>query len=419
MKRSLFSRLGPGLITGASDDDPAGLVTYTQAGAQFGVATLWLAILSTPLMIAVQEASARIALTTRKGFFTLAKSILPKAVVYPLVGAFILGNIFNVAADLNMMADATKLLVPGNRWVWLVLFAVVTFVAQLKLSYAQYSRILRWLVLSLIGYVGVLAFVDVSWRDVVMATLIPQGVPSREFILLVVAVLGTTLSPYLMIWQGEEELEERKTCEIEASERGGICRVNVQKALPSLRLDVAIGMVVSNVVFWCIVVASASTLHAQGITQIETAEQAANVLRPFVGSTATTLFTLGILGTGLLTIPVLIGASAYALAECCGWKASLHAKYHEAKAFYWSLGVMMGLALLMNVVALPPVRMLIWSGVANAFLAPAFMLILLVLGNRSELLKKHVHSRWSNAGLGVAFALMSCALGALIWAYYL
>lgn len=419
MKRSFFSRLGPGLITGASDDDPAGIVTYTQAGAQFGFSTLWLAILTTPLMIAVQEASARIALTTRKGFFTLAKSVLPKAVVYPLVLAFVLGNVFNVAADLNMMADASRLLVPGGRWVWLTLFAIATFAAQITLSYTRYSRLLRWLVLSLIGYVGVLAFVDISWRDVVMATLLPQGVPSREFILLVVAVLGTTLSPYLMIWQGAEELEERKTCEIEASAQGGICRVNIRKTLPSLRLDVAIGMIVSNVVFWCIVVASASTLHTQGITQIETAEQAANVLRPFVGSTATTLFTLGILGTGLLTIPVLIGASAYALAECCGWRAGFQAKYHEARAFYWSLGIMTGLALLMNVLALPPVRMLIWSGVVNAVLAPAFMLILLVLGNRSTLLKKHVHSRWSNAGLGVAFALMSCALGALVWAYYL
>lgn len=419
MKRSLFSRLGPGLITGASDDDPAGIVTYTQAGAQFGFATLWLAILATPLMIAVQEASARIALTTRKGFFTLAKQILPRILIYPLLVAFLFANVFNVAADLNMMADATRLLIPGNRWIWLTLFAIATFIAQLKLSYVQYSRVLRWLVLSLIGYVGVLAFVDIAWREVVLATFVPQGVPSREFILLVVAVLGTTLSPYLMIWQGEEELEERTTCEIEAAQRGGICRVRFDRALPSLRFDVAVGMIVSNVVFWCIVVASASTLHAQGITQIETAEQAANVLRPFVGSTATTLFTLGILGTGLLTIPVLIGSASYALAECCGWKASLHAKYHEAKAFYWSLGIMIAIALLMNVMALPPVRMLIWSGVINAFLAPAFMLILLVLGNRATLLKKQVHGRWSNAGLGVAFGLMSCALGALIWAYYL
>lgn len=415
-KRSLFSRLGPGLITGASDDDPAGIVTYTQAGAQFGFATLWLAIITTPLMIAVQEASARIALVTRKGFFTLLRASLPRVLVYGFVAAFVFANVFNVAADLNMMADAMKLLVPGNRWLWLVLFAGVSLFAQVRLSYRQYSRILRWLVLSLIGYVGVLAFVDIAWRDVLQATLIPQGIPSREFVLLVVAVLGTTLSPYLMIWQGEEELEERTACDTEAAARGGICRVAFGKTLPSLRCDVAIGMIISNLVFWCIVIASASTLHAQGIFRIETAEQAANVLRPFVGDTAVLLFTLGILGTGLLTIPVLIGASAYALAECFGWKASLNASYSEAKTFYHLIFFTMMAALVINVVDLPPVRMLIWSGVLNACIAPFFIGALLWMGNRHAIMRHERHGWWSNAGLGIAFVFMTAALVLLILA---
>lgn len=413
--RSFGGHLGPGLVTGASDDDPAGIVTYTQAGAQFGFAPLWLAVFTVPLMIAVQETCARIALVARTGLFGLFRRYFPRWLGWLLALLFVGANVFNIAADLNMMAASMALLLPGSRWFWIGAFAVGSFALQVFLSYASYAKVLRWLVLSLMAYVGVLFFVKMPWSQAFLATLIPQPVSSAEYLLVIIAILGTTLSPYLYVWQAAEEVEETADCERHARASGAACGMANREQLPQMRFDVSFGMVVSNVIFWCIVAAAAATLHGQGITAITGADQAALVLRPFLGPIAVALFVLGIVGTGLLTIPVLAGSAAYAVAELKSWRSSLNDTWKEAPLFYGVLALCMGGGVLLNVWDLPPIQMLIWSAILNALLAPPLLLAILWLANHRKVMGTHRNGRWANVVLGIALLVMTVA--ALVWAY--
>lgn len=412
MKRPFFSRLGPGLITGASDDDPAGLVTYAQAGARFGFATLWVALFTTPLMIAVQETCARIALVSRMGLFALLRRHLPMWLVWLLALTLIVANVFNIGADLNMMAASMRLLAPLPRWAWLVMFAAGSLALQVRLRYGAYERFLRWLVLSLLAYVAVLFFVQMPWRHALVQTITPQLIAGKEYLLIVIAILGTTLSPYLFVWQASEEVEA-----VSEYQRAHPAKTPAQarKArLTNLRFDVSVGMVASNIIFWCLVSAAAATLHAQGLSSISSADQIASILRPIAGPVASFLFVAGIIGTGLLTLPVLAGSAAYAVAEIKQWRCSLNDVYADAKPFYRIIAMFMGLGLLMNVFDLPPVQMLIWSGVLNALLAPPLLLAIIWLANQAEVMKAQRNTFWLNVGVGIALFVMLVA--AFVWA---
>ncbi len=416
MKRSFWSKLGPGLITGASDDDPAGIVTYAQAGAQFGFGTLWVALFTTPLMIAVQETCARIALVSRMGLFALLKRYLPSWLVWLLALTLIIANVFNIGADLNMMASSMRILVPLSRWTWLLIFAFGSLGLQIHLRYGAYERFLRWLVLSLLAYVGVLFFIQMPWKEAFLATVTPQFLLGKEYLLIVIAILGTTLSPYLFIWQSSEEVEVTGEYE-RAHPRRSPSQVR-NALLTNVRFDVSLGMVASNVIFWCLVSAAAATLRTQGVTTITSPDQIIAVLRPFAGPTAAWLFVAGIIGTGLLTLPVLAGSAAYAVAEIKGWRRSLNDKYSDAKPFYGVIVLFTLLGLLLNVFDLPPIQMLIWSGVLNALLAPPLLATILWLANKRDVMKAHVNSRWMNFGVWLAlFVMLTAAFAWGVMAY--
>lgn len=410
-----WKTIGPGLVTGASDDDPAGIATYTQAGAMFGLGTLWMALFTLPLTLAIQEACARIALVSRQGLFALFRKTLPRSVTLVLLSSFLAANIFNLAADLNMMAASMQLLVPSPRWLWLVGFTALSLGLQVFLRYASYARVLRWLVTALLAYVAVLFFVDLPWREALRQTVWPAILNGKEFLLIVIAILGTTLSPYLYVWQASEELEESAECRREHVGRAVVCSVNNPRVLSAMRLDVSVGMVVSNLAFWCIVAASAATLHAHGITDVATADQAAAVLRPLVGPVATVLFTLGIVGTGLLTLPVLAGSAAYALAEVKDWRRSLNDDWRVSPKFYGAIAASMVLGLLLTTWEIPPIKMLLWSAIANALLAPPLLAGILWIGNRRDVMKGNVSGRWSNAGVGLSLVVMT--VSAAVWAW--
>ncbi len=401
-------------MTGASDDDPAGIVTYTQAGAQFGFAPLWLAAFTIPLMIAVQETCARIALVARTGLFGLFRRYFPRWLGWLLAILFVGANVFNIAADLNMMAASMTLLLPGSRWFWIGTFALGSLALQVFLPYASYAKALRWLVLSLMAYVGVLFFVKMPWAQALQATFVPQHVAGAEYLLVIIAILGTTLSPYLYVWQAAEEVEEIADCERHAQPAGAACGLENRDQLPQMRFDVSFGMVVSNVIFWCIVAAAAATLHDQGITAITSADQAALVLRPFLGPIAVALFVLGIIGTGLLTIPVLAGSAAYAVAELKAWRSSLNDTWREAPLFYGVLALFMGGGVLLNVWNFPPIQMLIWSAILNALLAPPLLLAILWLANHRKVMGKYRNGRWANAVIAITLLVMT--VGAMVWA---
>ncbi len=413
MKRSFWSRFGPGLITGASDDDPAGIVTYAQAGAQFGFGTLWLALFTTPLMIVVQETCARIALITRSGLFALFRKHMPAWLGWMLALMLIAANVFNIAADLNMIAASMRILIPLPRWSWLILFAAGSLLLQIFLRYVAYERFLRWLVFSLLAYVGVLLFVQVPWLEAFRATIIPEHIQGREYLLMIIAILGTTLSPYLYVWQASEEVEAE--AEFERKKTTRLTEKDRTYLMKNMHGDVRMGMIISNVIFWCIVTAAAVTLHAKGVTILSSADQIALILRPMVGPIASLLFVLGIIGTGLLTIPVLAGSAAYAVAELKQWPCSLNDAYKDGKKFYLLIGLFMMAGLLLNIFDIPPIQMLIWSAILNAILAPPLLLGIIWVANHDKIMKRHKIGRWMNIGLGISLLVMTLAM--IVWGY--
>lgn len=414
MKR-WWKKLGPGLVTGASDDDPAGLLTYTQAGAAFGFGTLWLALFTTPLMIAVQEACARIAIVSRKGLFELFCLYMPRWLVILLALCFIGANVFNLAADLNMMAAAMNTIAPVSKWGWILFFAGGTLFLQVFLKYRSYANVLRWLTIALFSYVLVLFFTNISWSEALYRTIVPSYSIGKDFVFIIIAILGTTLSPYLYVWQASEEVEESAACRREHVGNAMVCNARHPGVLSDMRFDVSVGMLVSNVVFWAIVAAAGATLHAHGSASVETVEQASSVLRPLLGPVATLLFTTGIIGTGLLTIPVLAGSAAYVVAEIADWRRSLNDTWDQAPKFYGTLAIMMVLGVVLNAINMPPVSMLLWSAVVNALLAPPLLVGIIWMANRGDVMKSSKNGTLSNALLTLALVVMTVA--ALVWAW--
>ena len=375
----LLAVLGPGLITGASDDDPSGIATYSQTGAQFGYDLGWTLVLSWPLMCAIQEISARIGRVTGRGVAGNLRKHYPPAVVYALVGLLVVANTINLGADLGAMAAALKLVIGGPQLLYVALFGVVSVLLEVFVRYSRYVSVLKWLTLSLFAYVGVALVVHIPWGTVAFHLVIPNITLNAAYFTVVVAILGTTISPYLFFWQAEEEVEEVK-------ERDGakpLERAPEQAAVEfsRIRWDTYIGMALSNLVALFIMLTTAATLHAHGVTDIQTSSQAAEALRPVAGPFVFLVFALGIVGTGLLALPVLAGSAAYAVGETFGWHVGLARKLHRAKAFYAVILIATVLGGLMNFTSIDPIKALFWSAVINGVVAVPVMAMMMRLSS--------------------------------------
>lgn len=392
-----FQRVGPGLITGAADDDPSGIGTYSQVGAAFGFSLLWSTIVALPLAIAVQEATARLGLMSGRGLAALIKRELPRWVLYISLTLVVSANTFNIGADLGSMAAATGMLIPLPEVVLVIIFATVMMSLEIFIPYHRYSQVLRWLCLSLISYLVVMFVVDVDWGDVASSVFVPSFSMSRETLAALIALFGTTISPYLFFWQTSEEVEELQDHALDADDGS-----DSAAHLRAMRGDVFAGMSSGVLVMFAIMVTSAATLGKAGITSVSTAEEAALALEPLAGSGARLLFTLGIVGTGLLAVPVLAGSTSYAIAETFGWREGLGLRVSQAKAFYGVIACSMVIGSVMNMVGTNPVRMLYWAAILNGLAAPPLIVVIWILSRRRRLLGDNVSGPVSSALVALA-----------------
>jgi NRAMP (natural resistance-associated macrophage protein)-like metal ion transporter len=402
--KGYFHRLGPGIVTGAADDDPSGIGTYSQAGAAAGYGFLWSAVWLLPLAFATQEACARLALVTGKGLAAIIRATLPRWVLIVAVLLVSIANTVNIAADLGSMAAALRLLVPIDQVVGVVGFAVLMAFIEIVVPYHRYAKVLRWLCLSLLAYVAVLFVARVDWHAVALNTILPHIDFKKSSLELLIALAGTTISPYLFFWQAAEEVEERHEPEVP---EGGTKLEVAQEHVAAMRGDVFSGMLTGVFIMFAIMATSAATLNATGILNINSAEDAAAALRPIAGDFAGLLFLLGILGVGLLSVPVLAGSTAYALSETFGWKASLELKPWQARPFYAVIVASVGIAVLLNLIGVEPMRFLVLAAVLNGLSAPILMAIVWYLARDRKLLGRWVSPVWSQVLLGLATLAMA------------
>lgn len=406
--RDYWHMLGPGLTTGASDDDPSGIATYSQVGAQFGYQFLWLSAWTFPLMSTVQEMCARIGLVTGRGLAHNIRVYFSKRVLYVCTLLLFAANTFNIGANLGAMAKAVQLLNPQLNFAFLVIgFAVFSLLLQIFTPYVRYAKYLKWLALILLSYILSSILADLSWGDIFRNAFIPSFEFTKDHILLLCAVLGTTISPYLFFWQTSQEVEEQilqgKTTVHSRRARTDIADVK------SMRIDVWSGMFLSNIVMFFIIAACGGILFPQGITEITSAAQAAEALRPFAGDATFFLFAIGIIGTGLLAIPVLAGASSYALAESFGWKEGLYRNLDQAKAFYGIIIISMLVGLGINFIGLDPIKALIYSAVANGLVAPFILFMIIMISSNKRVMGRWVNRRFTTLVGWLVFALMAIA----------
>jgi len=394
-----FKRLGPGLVTGASDDDPSGIGTYSQVGAGFGFGLLWTALVSLPMAAAVQETAGRLGLVTGKGLAALIKERFPRWVLFGCVGLVCVANTFNVGADLGSMAAATRLVVPIPQTVLVVTLAAGTLALEVLLPYSKYSKVLRWLALSLGAYVAVLFAVKVDWAQVARHTFIPTLRRDRAALAALIAIFGTTISPYLFFWQASEEVEEGG----EHGEAGPLGDAHIR----AMRGDCVAGMVSAVAIMFAIMVASAATLGAHGVTTVQTADQAARALQPIAGRVAGLLFALGIVGTGALAVPILAGSTAYALAETFGWREGLSRTLREARGFYGAIALSMLVGLALGFAGIDPIRALYFAAILNGLAAPPLILVMLVLSNSPGVVGSRTGGPLSNVLMAIALTVMA------------
>lgn len=408
--KNYWHMLGPGLTTGASDDDPAGITTYSQAGAAFGYKFLWTAALTFPLMAVVQEMCARIGLMTGRGLAASIRLHFSRRVLHIVTIMLFAANTFNIAADLGMMAQASRLFFPGASFIVLVIiFTLASLWMQIVLSYRRYARVLKWLAMVLLVYILAAVAVEVDWGRALSATIIPRLKFDHSHWLMLTAILGTTISPYLFFWQTSQEVEDEIMAgRTSIKQRAGIAPEDVKR----MRVDVWSGMFFSNLVMFFIIAVCAATLHASGMTDIASAAQAAAALKPLAGSSAYLLFTLGIIGTGLLAVPVLAGASSYAMAESLGWREGLHRKFKQAHAFYGVIIFSMILGVAINLLGFDAIKMLIYSAVLNGFIAPFILVLIVLLAANRRIMKEWVNGKLAT-GLGFLIILLMAVSGLL------
>jgi NRAMP (natural resistance-associated macrophage protein)-like metal ion transporter len=386
--RNVFKSLGPGLITGASDDDPSGIGTYSQAGAQLGYGIGWTMLLTFPLMAAIQEISGRVGRVTGQGIAGNIRQHYSAALLNIVVALLFVANTINIAADLGAMADATRLLIGGSGIVYVLLYGVTSVAAQIFLDYRRYVAVLKWLTLSLFAYVGALAVAHISWGEAFIGVLVPRITWSADYFTTIVAIFGTTISPYLFFWQASQEAEDQR---IDDTKRPLIDRhYGAQKEFHRIRADTIAGMAFSNLIALSIIITAAAALHANGKTDIQTSAQAAEALRPIAGAFAEVIFALGIVGTGLLAIPVLAGATAYAVGEGRQWPVGLARKPKAAAAFYAVLALSGAIGIGLNFTSINPITALYWSAVINGVLAVPVMVLLMIMARRKVVMDRFV-----------------------------
>lgn len=407
-----MKELGPGLITGAADDDPSGISTYSVAGASYGYATLWTALVSFPLMAAIQLMCARLGMVTGCGLASVIRNRYPRWVLWLACLLVIIANVFNIGADLGGMADGMQMITGIRSYVWNPLFASLIIALLFWTSYRMMARVFKYLTMVLFAYVITAFLAHPNWSAVLHATFIPHIEWSKQYLSVLVGILGTTISPYLFFWQAAQEVEEdRDRGKVTIAQRKG----STNEELHAARTDVITGMLLSNVVMYFLILTSAATLHAHGMKNIETAKQAAEALRPLAGQGAYWLFTLGLIGTGMLAVPVLAGSCAYAIAEAGKWRgASLNLKPPLAPRFYAVIGVSIIVGLLFDFAGINAVKMLFWSAILNGLLAPPLVVMVVLLTSDRKVMGARINSRTMRVLGWLCAIVMSIAAVALL-----
>jgi NRAMP (natural resistance-associated macrophage protein)-like metal ion transporter len=411
--REYINKVGPGVVTGAADDDPSGIATYSQAGAQFGTSLIWIAAWVYPLVANIQEMCARIALVTGRGLASNIKRNFSKEVLYVCTILLFIANTLNIGADLGAMAKTVQLLAPKFSFVFLVIFiGVAGLLLEVMVPYKKYARYLKWLAIAVFSYVLTGLIIHMDWSQLLHDGIIPQITFSKTQILLITGLLGTTISPYLFFWQTSEEIEE------EISE--GKTSIKARKGtnhreIKEMRLDIWIGMFVTTIVMFFIIAVCANTLFINGITNINTAADAALALKPLAGRFAYILFAIGILGTGLLAVPVLAGSTAYAISESFGWKEGLYRKYKTAHAFYGVIAISIVVGIIINFIGIDPIKALIYSAIANGIVAPVMLVFIMKISSSKKIMGEYKNKPITKALGWIATTLMSItAIAAII-----
>ena len=404
--KRLLDRLGPGLITGASDDDPSGIGTYTQAGAALGYATLWTAVMTLPLMIVVQHICAKIGMCSGRGLASVLRKFYPRWLLYPVVAGLVIANTINAGADIAAISAAINMFVPIPIWAMVVPIAVAILVLQIWGSYRLIVKVFKWLTLSLFAYVIAAFLAHPNWSEVIKATFLPQITFDGQYITTIVAILGTTISPYLFFWEASEEVEEEKSeGRRSVGQRKGATDAEIKKE----KIDTITGMLLCNVVFYFVIVSAGATLHVTGQTNIQSATEAAQALRPLAGNLATVLFAIGLIGAGLLAIPVLTGSAAYAVAETFGWRSGLDEKPRRAKKFYGiiALSTLVGVAI--DFLGINPISALFWTAVINGVVAPPLLIVVMLVSNNKKVMGARTNGVFTNIVGWLAAAVMFAA----------
>lgn len=416
--KKIIAVLGPGLVTGAADDDPSGIVTYTQAGAQFGLGQLWTILFTLPFLIALQEICGRIGIVTRKGLSALIKENYSKKLLYVIVFLLLIANTINLGTDIGAMAAVSRLFIKAPFQVFALLFFAVILLLEIFLPYRKYAKVLKWLTISLFAYL-ITGFIVVGhWGDILRATFLPNLQLNFQFIFLVLGVIGTTISPYLFFWQTSEEVEEEESY---FAKEHRLPKVS-KKMIANMRLDTFLGMIFSNIASWFMIITGAEVLYRNGDFQITNAAQAASALQPLVlsfphsGTIASGLFALGIIGTGLLAIPIFAASSSYAISEIAGWKEGLNKKFSQARGFYGVIifGTLVGL--LLNFFGVNPMRALVYTAVINGIISVPMIAVILLISNNKKIMGEYTSGFWSN--FLAIIALFGMAAGALSFLIY-
>jgi NRAMP (natural resistance-associated macrophage protein)-like metal ion transporter len=416
LRKVVLNKLGPGIITGASDADPSGIATYSQAGAQFGFGMAWLVLVLYPMMTVVQEMCARIGLVTGSGLGAIIKQKYSKKIIFPLTSLLLIANTINIGTDIGAMAASIRLVFPQLP----VIVATLSFTAFIILSevfvpYNNYVKILKYLILSLFAYLATAIIVGGNWNQILSAILIPHIEFTPTFAIMFVAVVGTTISPYLFFWQASEEAEE----DVEKHKIKEIGKGNPRiskKEMKLMRQDTAIGMAFSQVIMWSIMITTAGSLHAHGITDIQTADQAAKALEPLVktfpyaGEISKTIFALGVIGTGLLAVPVLAGSSGYALSDAFGWSEGLGKQFKQAKGFYLVIAASTVIGLWINFIHIDPIKALVYTAVINGIIAVPILFAVMKIANDKRILKGDTNNRVSNVIGWLTFVMMGVSV---------
>jgi NRAMP (natural resistance-associated macrophage protein)-like metal ion transporter len=412
--RTFFADLGPGLTTGAADDDPSGISTYSVTGAAFGYGPLWTALFSFPLMVSVQLMCARLGMVTGRGLAGVVRRRYSRRVLWAACALLAVANIFNIGADLGGMAEATQMVTGIDSRLLVPLYAILIVSLLFWSSYRRIARVFKWLTLVLFAYVGAGILARPDWHAVLVATAVPHVELTPGYIATFVGILGTTISPYLFFWQAAQEVEEeRARGRLTVEDRAGATDEEIRRS----NIDTSIGMFFSNFVMYFIILTTAATLHAHGVTQISTAQEAAEALKPLAGEWAYWLFTLGIIGTGMLSVPVLVGSCAYAIAEAAAWRGSLDDRPKDARGFYAVVAVAMGVGLALDFLGFDAVAMLFWSAVVNGVLAPPLVVLVLLLTNDPAVMGARRNPPWLRLlGWTTAVVMTLAAVGLLVTA---